>query len=298
MDPQQMDLASFVIQPTWKEFLIELVNSNQMNPWEVDLIEIANTYLKRVRELRSMDLRIPANVILASALLLRFKADALSLEDEPEPIEEAIEETHCINEEIPELIVRANQPRRRKLTLEELIKAVDDVMREQSKPIINPAAPRVFTIELQKEGMNELMRKVYSHAIELKDAENVLLFSELISRFHTGTPCPGPGNGHEHGLWCYGIDNAVRHLMPLLHLVQENKLLAWQDNLFGEIFIRVMDENALKELEKRAAESVEEDAKKYAALQEKQATRRQRMSELQAKRQSKDAAAQILSQAN
>ncbi|MEW5955453.1 MAG: segregation/condensation protein A [Candidatus Micrarchaeota archaeon] len=271
-----MDLVSLVVQPTWKEFLIELVNSNQMNPWEVDLIDVADKYLQRVRALQSMDLRIPANVILASALLLRFKADALQLEEE-EPEPEAVEEPTYIQEEIPELVLRANQPRRRKLTLEELIQAVDDVMREQAKPLLPAAAPKVLAIELQKEDMTELMKRVYARALEIKDGENVLLFSELIKPYFTGEPCPGPGNCHEHGFWCYGVDNVVRHLLPVLHLVQENKVLAWQDKLFGEIFLRVMDEKALEELERRAKEAAEKEEKEETELQAKILARRQRM---------------------
>ncbi|NYZ74909.1 segregation/condensation protein A [Candidatus Micrarchaeota archaeon] len=273
-----MDLMSFVVQPTWKEFLIELVNSNQMNPWEVDLIDVADKYLQKIRELQSMDLRIPANIILASALLLRFKADALSLEEE-EPEPEVVEEHTYIQEEIPELVLRANQPRRRKLTLEELIQAVDDVMRDQAKPILQPVAPKIFSIELQKEDMNELMQKVYERALEIKDTQNVLLFSELIKPYFTGEPCPGPGNGHSHGIWCYGVENVVRHLMPILHLVQENKVLAWQDNLFGEIFVRVLDEKALQELERRAKEAVEKDEKEETELQAKILARRQRQAQ-------------------
>jgi len=270
-----MDLVSFVVQPTWKEFLIELVNSNQMNPWEIDLVEVADKYLQRVRALQAMDLRIPANVILASALLLRFKADALQLEEKEELREEVVEEPVYVEEEIPELVLRANQPRRRKLTLEELIKAVDEVMRDQAKPLLPTVTPKVLALELPKEDMNELMKKVYARALEIRDGENVLLFSDLIKPYYTGEPCPGPGNCHEHGFWCYGVDNVVRHLLPVLHLVQENKLLAWQDELFGEIFLRVMDEKALAELERRAREAAEKEEKEEEELQARLLARRQ-----------------------
>ncbi|MGB9577435.1 MAG: segregation/condensation protein A [Candidatus Micrarchaeia archaeon] len=237
-----MDLLELVVKPTWKEFLIELVASNQMNPWEIDIVSVADKYLQKVRQLTALDLRVPANVILASALLLRFKAEALQLEEEEAPETVVEEAPQYFNEEIPELILRANKPRRRKLTLEELIQAVDDVMKATSKPLPVKTVPQMLSIQLPKVDMNDLMREVYEQAIALKDEEGVVLFTDLLKRKAGASPCPGEGNSHAHGFWCYGTENVVMTLMPVLHLVQENKLLAWQDQLFGEIFIKVVAE--------------------------------------------------------
>lgn len=241
-----MDLLELVIKPTWKEFLIELVASNQMNPWEVDLIDVSDKYLEKVRQYQAMDLRIPANIILASALLLRFKAEAMQLEEEPLEELGAVEEApQLINEEIPELVLRANKPRRRKLTLDELISAVEDVMKGKFRPIPRAAnAPKMISINLPKLDMNELMKDVYTRSLQLKDEEGVVLFSELIKQSFTGEACAGEGNCQNHGIWCYGAENVVFTLLPLLHLTQDNKLTVWQDELFGEIFVKILPEQA------------------------------------------------------
>lgn len=226
-----MDLLSVVIQPTWKEFLIDLVRSRQMDPWDIDLVAVADAYLSRVRQLQALDLRIPANVILACSLLLRFKSETISFE---EPVEESLEETPALlQEDLPELVYRANRPRRRRVTLQELLDAVDEVMRKGPRPVLRPSAvPRELNIDLPQVDMNELMARVYDRAVALRDGESVLLFSALM-------------NAHDVGVQALHTfdspaEKTVFYLLPVLHLVQEQKMLAWQDSEFGEIFIKVL----------------------------------------------------------
>ncbi|MBI5177602.1 segregation/condensation protein A [Candidatus Micrarchaeota archaeon] len=287
-----MDLLTVVVKPTWKEFLIDLVSSNQMDPWDVDITAVADAYLVKVRQLQALDLRLPANVILACALLLRFKAESLSFEQE-EP-EEYYEEPALIQEEVPELVFRANRPRRRRITLQELLAAVEQVMKQGERPQARLFAPKELNIELPKVDMNELMAEVHAKAHKLKDAEGVLLFSDLVR--HGWNPASGGGltlndngangsNGHngdgagngngalsQNGNGANGRAipispetalqneiiriNAARflstyetyaegvayHLIPVLHLAQENKLHVWQDENFGEIFVKVLPE--------------------------------------------------------
>lgn len=222
---QQLELVEFVKEPTWREILLESIDSQEMNPWEVDLVKIADAYLQKVKEMQSMDLRVPANVILASALLLRYKAQALQLE-EPQPYEEPLLRS-MIDEPIPDLVLNPNTPRSRTITLQELISAVEEVMgieRRDLKPRI--LAPPL-QIELPKENIGEMMKIVHGRAHELKDNQNILLFSELVSSFN--------GHGEEQSILY------VRNLLPVLHLIQEEKMFAWQDRLFGEIFLKVLN---------------------------------------------------------
>ena len=217
-----MDLLSFVAQPTWKEFLIDLVATEKMDPWDLDLVEISDAYLKKVREMQQLDLRIPANVILASALLLRFKADALTLEEEVEEQGFAEELQH---EDLPDLVFRLNRPRSRKLTLEELMQSVEEVMRQGRKPVVKQNSPIVMVIDLPKEDLHHKITTVLEKCVALKDSEGVVKFSDLLEE---KTP-----------------EQMVRRLLPVLHLVQEQKLHVWQDDFFGEIFLKVLAEEAV-----------------------------------------------------
>ncbi len=222
-DFRQLDLMQFVKEPSWREVLLEAIQSEQMNPWEIDLTKVADAYLKQVRKMEALDLRLPANVILASALLLHYKAQALRLE-EPEPVtEDGL--IPLQDEAIPELAYNANNARVRIVTLQELMEAVDDVLKQGPREIPRPERPQPIYVQLPKETMNELMQKVYFRAQELKDKEDIVLFSRLVKSF----------NGHGEAF----SELVSYNLLPVLHLVQEDKMLAWQDLLFGEIFLKV-----------------------------------------------------------
>ncbi len=222
--PANLDLETLVSQHTWREVLLEVINSGQMNPWDIDIVLIADKYLQKVRELASVDLRLPANVILASALLLRLKADALSLEEIQE--EFTIDETprELIAEEIPQLIARSNKARARKITLEELVKAVEEVISTTTQQLTLPA-PKILELEVPKEDLHELIKKIYALANELKNEAGILQFSSLLD----------PNSiARDKGT------HISSRLVPVLHLVQERKVDVWQKELFGEIHIKVL----------------------------------------------------------
>lgn len=231
-----MDLLSFVVQPTWREFLMELIQSHQMDPWDVDIVVVADNYLLRLRELQQLDLRVPANVILASSILLRFKADALRLQEEYSSEEPEEAQAHSlIEEEIPPLIFRSNLPRARRVTLDELVSALDDVMKKGKRTPQLKVAPLPFDIQLPKETMHDAIVQTYQKAWQLKDAENIVLFSDIMGQARNA-------------------ETVVLHLLPLLHLVQERRMLIWQDEVFGEIFIRVFSEEEAKRFEEEERE--------------------------------------------
>ncbi|NYZ78353.1 segregation/condensation protein A [Candidatus Micrarchaeota archaeon] len=243
---QRVDLLEMVAQPTWREFLTDLVASEKWDPGSIDLCKVADAYLTRGRALQALDLRIPANVILASALLLRFKAETLIFEEEAEVETEA---PALIEEEIPDLVFRANRSRSRRVTLQELMRAVEEVMR-QGKRLL-PAGgmmlePAILELELPKKSMSERMKSVLERALALKDEENLLLFSALVAAARKEL------NGHAPP------DNAivVHELLPVLHLIQEKKLAAWQDEFYGEIFLKILNEEETEETgEKQGAEA-------------------------------------------
>ena len=71
---ESINLIDLVDQPAWKTILIDLVKSEKMNPWEIDLVDLANKYYQKILAMEKTDLKLPANAILASAILLKFKA--------------------------------------------------------------------------------------------------------------------------------------------------------------------------------------------------------------------------------
>ncbi len=211
------NISEFVQQPSWKEMLLELIHSNNMNPWDVDLSEITEKYIQKIKTMKSMDLRIPANVILASSILLKFKTLSLMVKEEPRESESV--EISKIEEEIPNLVFKPTAQRARRVTLDELVKAVEEVLNEQLKPRQQPM-PKTFNITIKTENVNTIIKRIYDKMLVLKDNENLLLFSQLKEDSEK--------------------DNYVRNLLPLMHLMQDRKLNAWQEEVFGDIIIQLL----------------------------------------------------------
>ena len=63
----------------WRDILYEIINT--LDPWDIDLSELATRYSQKVKEMQEMNFKIPANVILVSSVLLRMKADILAAVD-------------------------------------------------------------------------------------------------------------------------------------------------------------------------------------------------------------------------
>ena len=87
---ENLNLTQLVSEATWKDLLIELVKKNKLNPWDIDVVEVVDGYVTAVKDMKVLDLAVPANIVLAAAMLVRFKSDVLmyeqqQLDAEPEP---------------------------------------------------------------------------------------------------------------------------------------------------------------------------------------------------------------------
>lgn len=219
-----VDLERIVVQPTWREMLVELVASEQFDPWNVDIVGIADKYLEKIRQMKVLELHVPANIILAASILLRFKSEALKFEEE---VQEASEQVFLEGDkppvEIPLLSLRTRIPPKRKATLPELIAALERVLTEKKqraeKPIIKP---EILEFELQKYDIEEKMNDILSRIKTTADAEGLTAFTSLLTE---QTPL-----------------EIIRTLIPLLHLCQESRISLIQDEIFGEIFVHLREE--------------------------------------------------------
>jgi len=216
----KVDLEALVAQPTWREMLLDLVVTEKLDPWNIDLVEIASKYLERIRNLQKLDLRVPANLILAASILLRFKSDALRFEEE----EQVVEEQVFIDElqppvEIPMLSLRTRIPRKRKVTLDELMTALEEVFEEQRRKQEKPVIRENLLINMPKYDITERMKEIYGRVKKLADSAGLVTFSSLLKSKTR--------------------EEIIYTLLPILHLAQDGKLSVFQEKFFGEIFIQL-----------------------------------------------------------
>lgn len=210
------DIERMVLKPTWKEVLMEMIVNERLDPWNIDITILADGFMKRVKEMKTLELHVPANIILAAAILLKYKSNALRFEPEILPSEEIYENSV---EEIPRLELVSRIPPKGPITIEDIMGEMERVMKydePKPKPIISNEmltmpAPK-FDIE---EGMDRVLKKVEKKV----DAERWTTFSELLEEKST--------------------EEIIYTLLPLLHLSQRKTVDLKQDKFFGEIFIRL-----------------------------------------------------------
>jgi len=215
------DLITLIDVPEWKSILLDLVNSEKMDPWNIDIIELSEKYLQKINSIERTDLRIPANAILASAILLRAKSKLLKISSLEE--EEKTETDKIIEEFIPEL-KDARTLREGKISLDELVGAIENIVEQtkKKKSKLREMPELKFQVPIIKENITEKMNKVLSRIKEKADSQGMLLFSALIEK-----------NSSAH---------LIDTFIPLLFLNNENKINLWQEEWLGEIFISLMQE--------------------------------------------------------
>ncbi len=212
------DLEKFVEDATWKDVLIQLVNKNELDPWNIDISRLVEEYLSTIRKVQLLDLKVPANIMLAAAILVRLKSDLLNF-DEAQQEESVESEAPMLYADT--LFPKGRLPPKRKITLKELIDALEEAIkikesREERLAKSHEYIPFVVsTIDVEQEA-NEIFEILKKNA----DKMNMLTFSTLIKVAE-------------------GKDPLLEVFIPLLFLAQQQKIVIMQEEFFGEILIKL-----------------------------------------------------------
>ena len=245
----------------WQEIIYDLINTEQLDPWDVDIIILTNGYLKKIQEIEEADFFVSSKVLLAASLLLRIKSEIL-LNRYIKSIDEILfgkkqEKPHKLerielDEEIPELIPRSPVPRFKKVTLKELIEALNKAIttenRRIKKEIINRNALRETGISLPKRkfSIKDKIRRLYT---------------KLTNHFSSN-------KGHKKITYTDFIGNdreeRIISFSPLLHLDNQKKIWLHQPEHFEEIDIWLKkiylkhNPDPLEELKKELEQELQE----------------------------------------
>jgi len=217
---------------SWQAIIYDLINSEQLDPWDVDISLLSGKYLERVRELEAHNFFVSSKVLLAAALLLRIKSEILlnhdlrSLDDilfgrekEKKYTQERIE----LEDEIPELVPRTPLPRFKRVTLKELMASLGKAIKTETRRIRKVVVARQHELEtamvLPKKTINlkDSIRGVYKRLKDIfLNREEKLAFSELAGKSR---------------------EEKIATFVPLLHLDNQQKVWLEQENHFEEIWI-------------------------------------------------------------
>lgn len=218
----QLDIESMVAKPTWKQILMDLILTERIDPWNIDICKISDSFLAKVREMKKVDLLVPANVILAASILLRYKSGFLRLY-EPQPVQETLPmEEQYVPEEMPQLVMSSRIPPKRQISLEELTSEIERVIKYENNvyvPKHKGGIEEVVNFTLTQEDIEKKMDDVYEKIKKDADETGWVLFSNLIRDYESR--------------------DVVYALLSVLHLTQREIVDIKQDELFGELFIHL-----------------------------------------------------------
>ncbi len=128
---------------TWQNVIYDMINAEQMNPWDIDVSLIAKNFIKNLRKLKEMNFRISGKMVLAAALLLKIKSNRLLQEDitmldnllagaeEPMDLLAELQDIAMGAEKAkedlnkPKIYPRTPQPRKRKVSVYDLVEALE-----------------------------------------------------------------------------------------------------------------------------------------------------------------------------
>ena len=216
----------------WQNIIYELVKSEQMDPWDIDVSIISQKYVGMLKTMKEHDFRVSGKVLLAAAILLKMKSNKLVGDELTEldrllvGVEEQMEDLGFEEagrteklDEIPSLIPRTPQPRKRKVSIFDLVEALEKALEVKKRRILHSIPPLNLEPPKKKRDITLVIMEVYGKikSFFVNAIQRKLTFSELL-----------PTSSKEDKVYTF---------IPLLHLAQQNKIELVQENPFGEIQI-------------------------------------------------------------
>lgn len=162
----------------WQEIIYDLINTEQLDPWDINIILLSNKYLEKIKEMEEADFFVSSKVLLAASLLLRIKSEILlnqyvksideilfGKKEKPKTSLEKIE----LDDEIPELIPRSPMPRFRKVTLKELMDSLNKAIITENRRIKKEITSRnglresSFSLPKRKFSIKDKISDIYKN---------------------------------------------------------------------------------------------------------------------------------------
>jgi segregation and condensation protein A len=229
---------------SWKAIIYDLIKTEGMDPWNLNVGSLSKMYLKQVRKLKELDLQVSGKVILAASILLKIKSSRLIGEDLLEfdrllatPADEAdgdefydeledelaaphIPLVRGPKEEFP-IYPRTPQARKRRVSIFDLVGALEKALEVKDR-----RQNRIHGIEVERPtktlDIKVVLANVFNKIKSLFSSNKSVNFNDLLE---TKSP-----------------EEIVSTFIPVLYLSNEQKVELTQEEPFGEISIRVLEE--------------------------------------------------------
>jgi len=245
MQDQILDMLMKKDEITWQDLIHNLVKSEEMDPWDIDLSSLSKKYIDILKQLKEVNFFVSGKVVLAAAILLKLKTNKLLTQNianfdsqlfQSEDIEEedfAQAYEHADHPDGPrvKLTIKTPQARKRKVKLADLINALEKALdvdeRRELRRERFERIPEAIKLPERKINIGDRIRVVYDK-INFWFAKNKadLEFNSLL----------------EEG---FSKQDKVLTFIPLLHLENDKKINMKQPEVFGNIYIQLFSENQI-----------------------------------------------------
>lgn len=224
---------------TWRSMIYELVKSEQMDPWDVDVSVLSKKYVVMLKKLKELDFRVSGKMVLAAAILLKIKSSLL-VGDEmaeldrlmtPQNEDDASQgfyddldnfygKGEYANYSPQPLLPRTPQPRKRKVSIYDLVISLQKALEVRDRRVVRNTPRGTLEVPKRKIDMGKLVNDVYDKITGMLKSGSRLTFTQLLPEGATK-------------------EAKVLTFMPLLHLANSDyrKIDLEQQEHFGEIGI-------------------------------------------------------------
>jgi len=232
----------------WERTLDEL--TEDMDPWDIDILELTRRYRQYIQRLGDYDLKIPGRLILVCSVLLRIKTDFLSGVEEEEELEEGgemiEEEMEQLEEQqveqqpeepelyIPDIEFPVRKKQKRKVTLDELKQALNKAIDIKKKRKERKEEREEFNLELDQEDVKQKVDRLFNRLRSyITDEEDKIKFEQVLNKKTR--------------------QEKVEKFFHILHLETDEKIKCSQPEFLGELLIAL--ESELKQTQSVKQES-------------------------------------------
>ncbi len=237
---------------TWKTVIFELIEKYNMDPWDINVSLLARRYISLIKRLKEFNFLISGKVLVAASFLLRLKSFKLvneeinefdrlmaeyqrneddfiadfysdlesdwGMEQQGDIINEPVEATNV-------LVPRTPQPRKRKVSVFDLVEALQKAMEVHERKMLRQMSAPKVDVPKKKRDITEIIKELYERIKQFftRNKGKKLTLSELVPS--------------------HSKSDIIQTIVPLLHLshIDQRKVDLLQKQHFGEIQIKLLN---------------------------------------------------------
>ncbi len=219
---------------TWQDIIYNLIRSEEMDPWDIDISKLSKKFLEIVKELQDINFHLNGKVLFAAALLVKIKSEKLVHSDIANfdnilfpQSEELVEDMDMDfyekpEPDIPPLCIKTPQARKRRVSVQDLVGALERALNINKRRVMRKRRfldHDIPDVPEKKVNLTELITDIFSKIKSLFQKKEQVTFSKLLPEGKSGR------------------DEKIFTLMPLLHLDNQDKINLEQPEHFGEIYV-------------------------------------------------------------